>query len=87
VRPEVDLPDLPFYFKSSLRYGMSSLAAVVRESAAEMHLDPADVRTYLTENLSFVLRAEEIQGLEEFYCRAHHHGLILEPKPLEFYPG
>ncbi len=87
VRPEVEFPDLPFYFKSSLRYGMTSMATVVRESAAEMGLDSADVRSYLTENLSFFLRAEEIQGLEEFYRRAHRHGLILEPKPLEFWPS
>jgi chorismate dehydratase len=86
VRPEVEFPDLPFYFKSSLRYGMTSMDTVVRESAAEMNLDTDDVRAYLTENLSFFLRAEEIQGLEEFYRRAHAHGLILEPKPLELWP-
>lgn len=86
ARPEVDLPDLPFYFKSSLRYGISSLDTVVRESAAELGLDTAEVRAYLTENLSFFLRQEEIAGLEEFYRRAHEHGLILEPRPLEFWP-
>jgi len=85
VRPEVDIPDLPFYFKSSLRYGLSSLDTVVREAAAELNLDSSEVRSYLTENLSFVLRQEEIEGLEEFYRRAHVHGLILEPKPLEFW--
>ncbi|HEY8022143.1 MAG TPA: menaquinone biosynthesis protein [Thermoanaerobaculia bacterium] len=86
VRPEVDFPDLPFYFKSSLRYGMTSMDNVVRESAAELGLDTAEVRAYLTESLSFVLRPEELEGLEEFYRRAHHHGLILEPKPIEFWP-
>ena len=86
ARPEVDLPDLPFYFKSSLRYGISSLDTVVSESAAELGLDRAEVRSYLTENLSFFLRQEEILGLEEFYRRAHAHGLILEPRPLEFWP-
>jgi len=85
VRPEVDIPDLPFYFKSSLRYGLSSLDTVVREAAAELNLDSSEVRSYLTENLSFVLRQEEIEGLEEFYRRAHEHGLILEPKPIEFW--
>jgi len=85
VRPEVDIPDLPFYFKSSLRYGLSSLDTVVREAAAELNLDSSEVRSYLTENLSFVLRQEEIEGLEEFYRRAHAHGLILEPKPIEFW--
>jgi len=85
ARPEVDLPDLPFYFKSSLRYGISSLDTVVRESAAELGLNTAEVKSYLTECLSFFLRQDEIAGLEEFYRRAHAHGLILEPKPIEFW--
>jgi predicted solute-binding protein len=85
VRPEVEIPDLPFYFKSSLRYGLSSLDTLVRESAAELDLDTSEVRAYLTENLSFFLRHEEIEGLEEFYRRAHAHGLILEPRPIEFW--
>ncbi len=85
VRPEVDLPDLSFYFKSSLRYGLSSLDTLVRESAAELNLDSAEVRTYLTESLHFFLRQQELAGLEEFYRRAHAHGLILEPRPLELW--
>jgi chorismate dehydratase len=85
VRPEVEFPDLSFYFKSSLRYGMSSLDTLVREAAAELSLDSAEVRAYLTENLAFFLRQDEIAGLEEFYRRAHEYGLILEPKPIEFW--
>jgi chorismate dehydratase len=84
VRAGVDLPDLAFYFKSSLRYGLSSIDTLSRESAAELGLDSADVASYLTENLSYFLRQDELAGLEEFYRRAHAHGLILEPKPLEF---
>jgi chorismate dehydratase len=85
VRPEVEFPDLPFYFKSSLRYGISSLDTLVREAAAELDLDSSEVRSYLTENLKFFLRENEIAGLEEYYRRAHEHGLILEPRPLEFW--
>jgi chorismate dehydratase len=85
VRPEVEIPDLPFYFKSSLRYGLSSLDILVREAAAELGLDTSEVRAYLTENLHFFLRAEEIEGLEEFYRRAYSHGMILEPRPIEFW--
>jgi len=84
VRAGVDLPDLAFYFKSSLRYGLSSVDTLSREAAAELGLDSADVRSYLTENLHYFLRQEELAGLEEFYRRAHAHGLILEPRPLEF---
>lgn len=85
VRPEVELPELPFYFKSSLRYGLSSLDILVREAAAELSLESSEVREYLTENLSFFLRQDEIDGLEEFYRRAHSHGLILEPKPIDWW--
>ncbi len=85
VRPEVYLPDLPFYFKSSLRYGLSSVDTLSREAAAELGLESSEVRSYLTDNLAYFLRQEEIAGLEEFYRRAHAHGLILEPKPLEFW--
>lgn len=84
VRAGVDLPDLPFYFKSSLRYGLSSMDTLSREAAAELGLDSAEVVSYLTENLHYFLRQEELAGLEEFYRRAHAHGLILEPRPLEF---
>jgi chorismate dehydratase len=87
ARPEVDLPDLAFYFKSSLRYGISSLDTLVREAAAELGLDTADVLAHLTENMSYFLRQEETAALEELYRRAHAHGLILEPRPLEFLPG
>lgn len=85
VRPEVEIPDLPFYFKSSLRYGLSSLDTLVRESAAEMGLDTSEVRSYLTENLSFFLRQDELAALEEFYKKAYTHGMILEPRPLELW--
>ena len=85
VRPEVEIPDLPFYFKSSLRYGLSSLDTLVRESAAEQGLDTSEVRAYLTENLHYFLRSEEIEGLEEFYRRAYNHGMILEPRAIEFW--
>lgn len=85
VRPEVDMPDLSFYFKSSLRYGLSSLDTLVREAAAELGMDSSEIRDYLTENLSFFMRREEVQGLEEFYRRAHAHGLILEPRPIDFW--
>lgn len=85
VRPEVYLPDLPFYFKSSLRYGLSSVDTLSREAAAELGLESSEVRSYLTDNLAYFMRQEEIAGLEEFYRRAHAHGLILEPKPLEFW--
>lgn len=82
VTPGVALPDLPFYFKSSLRYGLASMDNIVRESAAALGLPSGEVETYLTKNLSYFLRQEELAGLAEFYRRAHLHGLIAEPREL-----
>lgn len=84
VRGGVDLPDLPFYFKSSLRYGLASLETIVRESAAELGLDSDILRIYLTENLSFFLQEREIDGLRTFWRRAADHGLVPEAGPLRW---
>jgi len=85
ARPGVEFPDLPFYFKSSLRYGLSSMDILVREAAAELSLDPEEIRTYLSDNLHFFLRWPEICGLSEFYRRAHALGLIPKPRDLDFW--
>jgi chorismate dehydratase len=84
VRAEVDLPDLAFYFKSSLRYGLGHLDDLVREAAAELGLDRDEIRAYLTENLHFFLREPERAALAEFFRRAHAHGLVGEPRELVF---
>ena len=82
VRSRVDVPDLAFYFKSSLRLGLQAIDALVREAAAELELDSATVRTYLTENLSFFLQEPQIEGLEDFWRLAAKHGLIDRARPL-----
>jgi chorismate dehydratase len=82
VAPGVSLPNLPFYFKSSLRYGLASMDTVVRESAAELGLPSDEVKAYLTRNLCYVLREPELAGLGEFYRRAYRHGLIEAPREL-----
>lgn len=84
VRRGVDFPDLAFYFKTSLRHGLGSLDALVRESAAELGLDTAEVERYLTRNLSYFLRQPERDALVEFFRRAHTHGLLDRPAELVF---
>jgi len=84
VRPEVDFPDLAFYFKSSLRYGLGSLDILVREAAAEVGLDSEEIRAYLTDNLHYLLRDPERRALDEFYRRAREHGLLPEARELVF---
>lgn len=86
VREEVEFPDLAFYFKSSLRYGLASMDILVREAAAELSLDPQAVHTYLTDNLKYFLRWPELCGLHEFYRRAHAMSLIPTLREVDFWP-
>jgi chorismate dehydratase len=86
ARPAADLPGLPEYFHDSLRRGLEELPEIVRQAAAELDLPPAAVEEYLTRNLRFELRQPELLGLEEFFRRAHRHGLIAAPRPLVFWP-
>jgi chorismate dehydratase len=74
-----EVPDLAYYFKESLRFGLTHLEAIVREAAAALDLSTESVRTYLTENLGFFLREAEWSGLEEFWRRARAHGLTAPP--------
>lgn len=83
VRPEAAarVADLGETFAASLRFGLDHLDDIVARAAAELSL-PADlVRTYLTENLGYVLGATESAGLDEFWRRARVHGLIDDPVP------
>lgn len=84
VRAGVDLPDLSFYFKSSLRYGKSLEENLIREVAGETGLDPARIRQQLENYLSFFLREEELRGLQELYRRMAGHGMIEAEPELRF---
>jgi len=69
------------HFERSLRRGLRELDRIVEEAASEQGLTVAEVRSYLTENLRFVLGKEEIAGLREFYDRAHRQGLVDRSRP------
>jgi predicted solute-binding protein len=85
VRGPLEVPDLPFYFKSSLRYGLSSLDILVREAVAQLELGMDEVRTYLTQNLSFFMQEAEVAGLREFLARAQALGQGSELARLRFW--
>lgn len=87
VRAEVEFPDLAVYFKNSLRHGLAALDSLVREAAAELGLDTGVIRRYLTEHLRFVLHEPERRALDEFFRRAHRHGLIEAVPELVFRRG
>lgn len=87
VRSDAVLPELPFYFKSSLRYGLASLSAIAREEAAELGFDSAEIERFLRETVSFVLRDEERRSIEELLGRAARHGLVPEGAAVRFLPS
>jgi chorismate dehydratase len=85
VREGVEFSGLDFYFKSSLRLGLDSVETLSREAAAELDLDVPTVEHYLTENLGFFLRWEEICGLTEYHRRAFDHGLTPRFDPIHWW--
>lgn len=85
VRPGSTLPDLAFYFKSSLRYGLASLGAIARESAAELGVDSEELIEYLRGSVSYFLQDEERRGIDELIRRAVHHGIAPEGSAIRFW--
>ena len=84
VRHGVDLGSNIDIFRLSLERGLDNIDQLARDAAQEQSLVEADVREYLSENLSYRLRREELEGLHEFFKRAYDHGLIPSPGPLRF---
>jgi chorismate dehydratase len=68
----------------SLAAAEGDLDRLVATAAEQLGLDPAEVRTYLTQHLSYHLDAPERASLEEFFRRAHDHGLLPAPRPLRY---
>ncbi len=83
-RSQVVLPDLTFYFKSSLRFGLAALDGLARESAAELNLSVAQVEDALGQGLGFFLKEAELASLDEFSRRAAAMNLIPRVQPLRF---
>jgi chorismate dehydratase len=76
VRRDVDFPDLSFYFKSSLRYGLSMMDNLVRETAAELGIQPEGLLRRYDEHFSYILRRQELAALEELSRRAVERGWL-----------
>ncbi len=84
VRSGVVLGENFHLFRHSLEQGQRNIEQLVRLAALEQSLSEAEVREYLTENLSYRLGRDELSGLHEFFERACDHGLIGPISPLQF---
>ncbi len=85
VAEGVSDPRLAEPFHQSLALARQEFDLLVKESAAELSLEEAEVRSYLSHNLSFELGTREKAGLEEFYRRAYQYGLLPNPPEIRWF--
>jgi chorismate dehydratase len=84
VVPGVEERGLAGWLAASLAAGQRELPAMVERAVAQLGLTAPEVETYLTRHLSYHLGAPEQASLDEFFRRAHHHGLLPAPRPLRY---
>jgi chorismate dehydratase len=84
VDPEVAAAEVAPLLAGSLAAAEADLDGLVAAAVAELGLPADEVRTYLTRHLSYRLGAPERASLEEFFRRAHRHGLLPAPRPLRW---
>ena len=84
VDPAVAAGEVTPLLAASLATAEAELDELIAAAAAELRLPTDEVRTYLTRHLSYRLGAAERASLEEFFRRAHRHGLLPAPRPLRW---
>ena len=82
VRGDAAWTELPAVLAASLAASERELPQLVAEAAASSGLPVPVVDTYFRRHLSYRLGKAELASLDEFFRRAHHHGLLPEPQPL-----
>lgn len=80
-------PDLAAIFQQSRDHGLSAanLDKIASEWAPRVDLSEAEVRSYLTENIYYLLDAECLEGLELFYQHAQECGALPAAPRLRFF--
>ena len=79
--------DLVRIFQQSRDHGLENVDTLARDWAPRIGLTPAEVRTYLTQNIDYRLGPEQIEGLDLFFRYAVDHGVLAATKPLESLPS
>ena len=83
-RRESVTPEVIADFAASKAYGIAHLTEISGAAGVEQVLPPADLLVYLRENIDFTLDAENLAGLELYYCLATKLGLIPRAKAIEW---
>ncbi|HEV7397158.1 MAG TPA: menaquinone biosynthesis protein [Pyrinomonadaceae bacterium] len=71
-------------FAAARDEGVSKLEEIIDSYEPVLKLSRAELRTYLTENISFSLDEDMKAGLDLYFKLAFQHGLIPELKPLVY---
>jgi chorismate dehydratase len=65
-------------FIRSRDHGLENIEALVQEWSAKLPVSEATIRTYLTENIHYLLDTECIEGMKEFFRRAAQLNILPE---------
>jgi chorismate dehydratase len=71
-------------FEDSRSFGLAHVEEIAAEYAPKLHLTPAAVKTYLTENIDYSLDEENCEGLRLFSKLACEAGIIAVERELHF---
>ena len=64
--------------------GLEQVEQIISQYETVMALPRAEIKKYLTENITFHLDESLERGMRLYFELAHNHGLIDNNKPLEF---
>lgn len=78
-RPACDID-----FAAARDEGLAHLDEIVANYETDIHLPHEELRTYLSQNISYTIDNSMQEGLELYYALALKHGLIEKVKPLRF---
>jgi chorismate dehydratase len=84
ARPEIMTPEIVADFAASKAYGVANIAEIAAAAAEEQGWAAGELLTYLRENIDFTLDAENLAGLELYYCLAAKLGLIPQARSIEW---
>lgn len=84
ARRDAATPEVIADFAASRKHGLARIAEISKAAAPQLNLPPAVLASYLSWNIDYSLDAENRQGLELYYQRAAHLGLIPQAKPIDW---
>ena len=87
ARVDTPLRDGVRPFLESLRAGLDDVPLIAREAGARIGIEPAEIETYLRDNIHYDLGAVELRALHLFHRQARELGLLDDLRPLRFVEG